>query len=170
LTSIVGSTFNFDYLIKNTSSLPTTSSRVSVFGFNLSADPLSKSASAPFGTVGSGNMPNVGSLDVCFRAGGGGPNCAGGGGGGVELGDDASGTFSLTFAGGTSSFSIDDFAVRYQSLLPVPAGQDGDEGSASGWGTVTTAVPEPATWGMMILGFGIVGGAMRRRQMQYRIA
>jgi PEP-CTERM motif len=25
-------------------------------------------------------------------------------------------------------------------------------------------VPEPATWGMMIAGFGIVGGAMRRRQ------
>jgi hypothetical protein len=25
------------------------------------------------------------------------------------------------------------------------------------------AVPEPATWGMMILGFGVVGGAMRRR-------
>jgi hypothetical protein len=26
------------------------------------------------------------------------------------------------------------------------------------------AVPEPATWGLMILGFGLVGGAMRRRQ------
>lgn len=25
-------------------------------------------------------------------------------------------------------------------------------------------VPEPATWGLMILGFGAVGGAMRRRQ------
>jgi hypothetical protein len=25
------------------------------------------------------------------------------------------------------------------------------------------AVPEPAAWGMMILGFGLVGGAMRRR-------
>ena len=25
------------------------------------------------------------------------------------------------------------------------------------------AVPETATWGMMILGFGMMGGAMRRR-------
>lgn len=30
--------------------------------------------------------------------------------------------------------------------------------------TAVPAVPEPATWGMMILGMGIVGGAMRRRQ------
>jgi hypothetical protein len=29
---------------------------------------------------------------------------------------------------------------------------------------VTAAVPEPATWLMMILGFGLVGGAMRYRQ------
>lgn len=29
---------------------------------------------------------------------------------------------------------------------------------------VTSAVPEPGTWMMMILGIGVVGGAMRRRQ------
>jgi len=28
---------------------------------------------------------------------------------------------------------------------------------------VTAAVPEPATWGMMMLGFAMVGGTMRRR-------
>ena len=27
-----------------------------------------------------------------------------------------------------------------------------------------TAVPEPATWTMMIAGFGLVGGALRRRR------
>ena len=37
----------------------------------------------------------------------------------------------------------------------------GDEG----WGLsgVTLAVPEPASWALMILGFGVVGFAMRRR-------
>lgn len=32
--------------------------------------------------------------------------------------------------------------------------------------SVTAAVPEPATWAMMLLGFGFVGSAMRRRQRQ----
>lgn len=31
------------------------------------------------------------------------------------------------------------------------------------------AVPEPATWGMMILGFGVMGGAMRRRTRVSRV-
>ncbi|WP_419809195.1 PEPxxWA-CTERM sorting domain-containing protein [Sphingomonas sp.] len=30
-------------------------------------------------------------------------------------------------------------------------------------GTISGAVPEPATWALMIVGFGAVGGAMRRR-------
>lgn len=35
------------------------------------------------------------------------------------------------------------------------------DGSYSG---VMNVVPEPATWGMMILGFGAIGAVMRRRQ------
>lgn len=31
-------------------------------------------------------------------------------------------------------------------------------------GPVTDAVPEPATWAMMIAGFGMAGAAMRRRR------
>lgn len=29
--------------------------------------------------------------------------------------------------------------------------------------SITPRVPEPATWGMMLVGFGVVGGALRRR-------
>ena len=32
---------------------------------------------------------------------------------------------------------------------------------------LVAAVPEPATWGMMILGLGLVGGGMRRRKHMY---
>ena len=33
----------------------------------------------------------------------------------------------------------------------------------------TSAVPEPATWAMMLMGFGAVGYSMRRRSVNYRI-
>ena len=33
-----------------------------------------------------------------------------------------------------------------------------------------SAVPEPATWGMMIMGFGMVGGAMRRRRPKITVS
>ena len=33
----------------------------------------------------------------------------------------------------------------------------------------TGAVPEPATWAMMIAGFGLVGGAMRRRKTRIAV-
>lgn len=34
----------------------------------------------------------------------------------------------------------------------------------------STSVPEPATWAMMIMGFGLVGSAMRRRQTQTTVS
>jgi hypothetical protein len=36
--------------------------------------------------------------------------------------------------------------------------------------TTTAVVPEPASWAMMIAGFGLIGGAMRRRSAQSRPA
>ena len=36
-------------------------------------------------------------------------------------------------------------------------------GNAFEFDNLSAAVPEPAAWGMMILGFGLVGGALRRR-------
>lgn len=54
----------------------------------------------------------------------------------------AAGPFSLT--------------VRYDIAF-------GPNGNFNGTGNIT-AVPEPATWGMMIMGFGLLGGVMRRRK------
>ena len=36
--------------------------------------------------------------------------------------------------------------------------------------TATGAVPEPTTWGMMIIGFGVVGSTLRRRKTSLRLA
>lgn len=37
-------------------------------------------------------------------------------------------------------------------------------GSINSAQLISSAVPEPATWATMLLGFGLIGGAMRRRQ------
>ncbi|WP_419807623.1 PEPxxWA-CTERM sorting domain-containing protein [Sphingomonas sp.] len=55
----------------------------------------------------------------------------------LKLGDDR--VSSVMFASGSNSFELDNFAI------------------AGG-------VPEPTTWALMIVGFGAVGGAMRRRR------
>ena len=41
---------------------------------------------------------------------------------------------------------------------------DGDERAAYSFNAVTAAVPEPATWAMMMIGFGVIGVTARRRQ------
>jgi hypothetical protein len=57
-----------------------------------------------------------------------------------------------SFLDGAEGFRLDGLTVNYTA--------------APGGGSVPAAVPEPATWAMMLLGFGLVGAAMRRRQRQ----
>lgn len=82
---------------------------------------------------------------------------------------------ATTTVGGNTSFdsvfAIDETARQYSGL-----GLNGTDSL----GLITTfsnertnAVPEPATWAMMLLGFGVIGGAMRSRrrtQENFRIA
>jgi PEP-CTERM motif len=69
-------------------------------------------------------------------------------------GDLFSGSFTLDFANNTSSITLNDFVDRYASLSQI--------GGISGEGTPVRGVPEPATWALMLLGFGGIGMAMRR--------
>ncbi len=167
LTSIVGADFNFSYSILNTSSAPVLTSRVSVFGFDMSPAfsvvTLFTPPGSVFTDIGTGsNVPNLTGSDanrICFRAGGGGSQCAGGGGGGVAIGDPAAtGTFRLNAGPGVTSLDLDRFFVRYQSISGL-----GRVESATGLGT-PGAVPEPATWLMMLAGLGIIGSSMRRKR------
>lgn len=59
----------------------------------------------------------------------------------------------LTKKGGWDGFKIR--ALTVDTILPPPP---------------PPAVPEPATWAMMIAGFGLVGGALRRRSGRFAIA
>lgn len=71
-------------------------------------------------------------------------------------------TDAVLVPGGENRLSI-------MGRLNPPSGQ----GTAGFGGNVTFAaaglVPEPATWGLFILGFGAIGGALRRRNSALRI-
>jgi PEP-CTERM motif len=164
LQSITGSSFKFSYAIDNTSTLPVTTSRVSIFGFNVSPNVTSASATGLFHLVGIGtNVPNLTGPDtnrVCFRAGGGANQCAGGGGVGEAITDPvANGTFTLNFLTGTTAITLDRFYVRYQTLSTSQTTQN----SATGLGVIFGPVPEPSSWAMMAAGFGLMGSMLRRR-------
>ena len=78
-----------------------------------------------------------------------------------------SGGFELDVPGG-NAFLFEAGPQLFSGTLAAPVFQTGIFTLARG--TVVTiaavpgAVPEPAAWGMMILGMGAIGAAMRRRQ------
>lgn len=169
-TSLNNTSYNFSYVLSNTSSGPINGSRVSIFGFNVSPNVASATASGLFTDEvfgGSFNTPNNGpNIEVCFKSGGG-PNCTGGANGGVTLGNSGNGQFSLLFNNAPPGLDVTlgTFYVRYQSVDSGMLGLRGASASAIG-----AIVPEPATWGMMIVGFGLVGGIARRRRAKSGLA
>lgn len=55
-------------------------------------------------------------------------------------------------------------AAGFAALPLIPAIFSGGGGGGGGSPAAVSAVPEPATWLMMIMGFGILGSALRRRR------
>lgn len=86
-----------------------------------------------------------------------------GGAGGTLLGN----TFSAA-NGGTNTFGLDiDTRFTRYVLTTRASGHTnflGTPGQGYALSAITAVVPEPATWGMMILGFGMIGFAARRRR------
>lgn len=153
-----GLTYNFNYSLLNDS---TQTARLSGFGFNTTPNPTSASVTGAFNNsyIG-GNYPEgYGTTDFCFTDSGG--SCAGGGNGGFYgSSNPGTGSFAITFGQTMASVSFDNFVTRFQSI-----GQQGNSGIGIGslvsGGTITA--PEPGTWLTMLVGFGLVGGAMRQR-------
>lgn len=107
-------------------------------------------------TTNGGNIAGY-SLDLCFTTGGG--NTCGGNttaNAGIDMGQTGSGAFTLGFSGVPQQVTLTNILARYQDVAAP--------GVNSAIGVPVPGVPEPATWAMMILGFGLAGSAMRRRR------
>ncbi len=168
LASFTANSFTFNYRVENTSVSPAPNSRLGQFGFNVTPGApgnggsnftVADIATDHFQLASSGNFNGLGNREVCLTVGN---NCSGGGNAGILSGvaNSKVGQLIFTYAGAQQSITFGNFVTRWQ------AGQNGS--SASG-GSVAI-VPEPATWAMMIGGFGLVGGAMRRRRLAGSVA
>ena len=158
-----------DVSVMNTSSAPITASRVSAFGFDSNPDVVSgTSTSGEFTTVITGGQfpNNFGNIEVCVIDNQ--NNCTGGGSSGVLIGDTENFLLTLNFADLTTSLTMNNFGVRYQSI--TGPGLNG----ASGPGTGTEnenpppppppPVPVPEPGSMILLGSGLLALARHARK------
>jgi hypothetical protein len=155
--------FRFSYELTNTSSSPITASRISGFGFSSTPMMAAATATGLFDNAYVKQDTNVPvfdfTADTCFHSDSQ-KNCSGNGGEGVTMGQSTTGGFTLSYVGNIASMTLDDFFVRYQSIEGA-----GLAAGSSGVGVgIESAVPEPATWALMLFGFGAVGYSMRRRK------
>lgn len=163
LSSIVSNRYNFSYTFTNSSTVAGT--RISGFGFDIDSRALPYLSAVGAGTTDifdlsslNANFASIGA-DVCFNGGPGScpeSNPAHS----LNYGATTSGTFSLTFTPGQSAVTLSNFVDRYQGFSTRNVNNQAVS-SAIGEGTVT-AVPESATWAMMLLGFAGIGSIMRR--------
>jgi len=74
--------------------------------------------------------------------------------------------------GGTTEFwNLDDTLLAAGQYTLVINGNNGDTGALAGTITITDhGVPEPATWAMMLVGFGAIGWQLRRRRSSLAFA
>lgn len=72
---------------------------------------------------------------------------------------------SFADAGKTEFASVNGVPISFgeENIIEI-SGYSHGAGSYGGQATFLPAVPEPATWAMMIAGFGLVGAGMRRRR------
>ncbi|TRW17609.1 PEPxxWA-CTERM sorting domain-containing protein [Glacieibacterium frigidum] len=72
-------------------------------------------------------------------------------------------TQNFAFFGVTSDTAFTSFTLSAAGLAPAGTTPSIVFDNLS-FGTAVAAVPEPATWGLMIVGFGLVGAGMRKRR------
>src|SRR5690349_10644071 len=129
LTSFSSTAFAFTATLHNDSD-PSTTSRLSAFGFNVDSAVAGADVNGAFNNPGfvlNGNFPELGDVDICFTNGN---TCPGGGGTGIAT--LASGTFTANvfLTEPVSAITLSNFSARLQSVQLASA----------------TETPEPTTF------------------------
>ncbi len=72
---------------------------------------------------------------------------------------------SFLYGGYEYTLTLTGFGNSANNLVSAFSSKEGGKNKVGLWGyvTQTSAIPEPATWAMMIAGFGMIGAQMRRR-------
>lgn len=84
--------------------------------------------------------------------------------------DGTSATYNIPInaGGGANYFGIVDTATFTSAQINVNSG--GDAWGIDDISFTNSAVPEPATWLMMLMGFAAIGGAMRRQRQNVQVS
>jgi hypothetical protein len=86
---------------------------------------------------------------------------------------DGSNNYALTFitsVGPNEFWGLDTTFIPAGQYTLTINGNNNATGVLAGTVTIDAAVPEPATWAMMLLGFGAIGWHLRRRKAGHRAA
>ena len=164
--------YMFTYALTNTSTPPSSTSNdnVSAFGFDITStvghdfslnnSTVTADAGSDLDARRSGSISGGFQVDFCATSGN---TCSGGQNEGPRPTETQTGSFVLAFAGSDpGTIILSQPVVRFQNTSPV--------GSDVGQPSTVPGVPEPGTWAMMLLGFGAVGFAMRRRRQPRALA
>ena len=159
--SAMNGDYSFSYLLENTSTIDP--SRITVFGFNVDPGVFDASVGAgdQFDVIASGQVQGQNdNVNFCLKDSSNTTTSCTSGQDGLGTGDSASGSFILDFGATTpEQIILSDFFVRFQGVGP---NDDSFVTTPNGG-----AIPEPATWGMMLMGFGAAGYALRRRRKTF---
>jgi hypothetical protein len=161
LLSRTASSFVFGYTIANDTAGSFDRGTLTTFGFDIAQDLRSANAAGSFTRTGKGQVPGFGPTDLCVMAAGPAGVCNGKFNSGVKLGAaDGTGTLTLWLAAPSDSIDLSHGFVRWASVRSRPAGVNLDDGVSTGF-VLPEPAPEPASWALMLAGFGLVGMGLR---------